>query len=118
MGGERLCEPVASDLLGRAIVICRHHRIGPRIVGEGRRRVGGEIVDANRVVVDYATGEQGEAGENGRTHLVRLSGQLRRLSSLFLHPEASSTRSDLILPPARRLLASSSRARRCPRIAR
>lgn len=72
MGGQRLGEPVASDLLGRAIVIRRHHGIGPGIVSEGRGRVGGEIVDANRVVVDDAAGEQGEAGGDERAHFGRV----------------------------------------------
>jgi hypothetical protein len=88
MIGERLGEPAASDLLGRAIVVCRHHGVGPSIVSEGRGGVGGEILDPNRIV---AAGEGGEAGENKRAHLI---GPLvtPTLSSLFLHLEASIPR--------------------------
>ena len=76
MGGERLGEPVASDLFCGTVVVRRHHRIGPSIVGESGRRVGGEILDANRVVVDDAAGEQDEAGRDERAHLVGLLDQL------------------------------------------
>jgi hypothetical protein len=77
MGGERLGQPVASDLLRLAVVVRRHHRIGPSIVSEGRRCVGDEILDADRVVVDDAADEHGEAGEDERAHLVGLPDQLR-----------------------------------------
>ena len=76
MGGERLGEPVAANLLGGTVVVCRHYGIGPSIIGERGRRVGGEILDANRVVVDDAAGEQDEAGGDERAHLVGLLDQL------------------------------------------
>src|SRR5271165_2528334 len=51
---------------------------------DGRRRVGGETLDANPVVVDNAAGEHDEAGEDERAHLVGFLDS-PGLSSIFLY---------------------------------
>ena len=70
MRGELLGEPVAPNLLGLPVVVRGHHRIGLRRECEGVRRIRNEAVDANTIVVDDATNQEGEGGESERAHLI------------------------------------------------
>ncbi len=62
VGAERLGEPVAADALRLTIIVGCHHGICLNAVGEGRRRVRGKALDADRVVVDDTASERDEAG--------------------------------------------------------
>src|SRR5208283_4305399 len=83
MGGERVGEPVASDLLRGPVVVRGHDGIGRGAVGEGRGRVCGETLDANSVIVDDAAGERDEAGEGKRAHRIGPPATAPSLSSHF-----------------------------------
>src|SRR5215831_8623383 len=103
MRGEHLGKPVAPDLLSRAVVVGRHHRVGPSIVGEGHRRVGGEILDPNRIAVDNTAGEHDETGKQERKHKVGPPDQLRSSLPSFLSTMQAIRNPGALLPRARRL---------------
>jgi hypothetical protein len=63
MRRQGLGEPVSSDLLGFPVIVRGHDRIGLRRENKRVRGIRNEAFDANPVVVDDATREEGETGE-------------------------------------------------------